>query len=387
MTPASVRKPEIQGYDAVRKAAKNSREYSSDLLGDTDIRAYRHLPLEADPPRHTQLRVALMPMFAAERIEPLVPQFKQIARDVIAQVNTQGHADALIDVALPYVMGCLSVIYNRPQDRDEWISWGPNVWFADVWMAQGTVTAISKQAQRERDYTLTTQRSAAVLDAYLNRVLNQAEAGGRPFEETEDIWDFLTQIEPGGTRLTREEMLGTGSVLLAGGRDTVIKLITGWVWHLVGNEEDRVLLTKNPHIRLDAIHEMARFLSPLPKLERLVPGAANDSDANRILLSFASANFDRTVFEDPEKIDITRERIPTLAFGFGRHSCLGIQITEFETLSFLDVLLGEWPGWEFADEPKLVYLEEGHGDTSYRILDEFEAVPITTPRPRAVNDV
>jgi hypothetical protein len=33
-----VRKPEIQGHEAIRKAARNYRNYSSDLLGDADIR-------------------------------------------------------------------------------------------------------------------------------------------------------------------------------------------------------------------------------------------------------------------------------------------------------------------------------------------------------------
>ena len=40
------------------------------------------------------------------------------------------------EIALPYVIGCLTIIYNRPQDYDEWLAWGP-----DVWTANGTGTA------------------------------------------------------------------------------------------------------------------------------------------------------------------------------------------------------------------------------------------------------
>ncbi len=377
MSSTFVKKPEVQGYDEVRKAAKNSRDYSSNLLGDADIRAYRHLPLEADPPRHTQLRLAVMPWFAAEHIEPLVPQFTEIARSIINDVRIAGNADVGVDVALPYVMGCLSVIYNRPQDLEEWISWGPNVWFAEVWMAKGEVLEESKRAQRERNYSVKTQRSAGVLDAYLNRVLDEALADPTPYAESGDLWDFLTQVEPGGQKLTRDELLGTGSVLLAGGRDTVIKLITGWVWHLIGNETDRDFLRSNPSARLDATHEVARFLSPLPKMERLIPGAVDDAQENRVLLSFASGNYDRNVFSDPERIDIHRERRPNLAFGFGRHSCLGLQITEFESLAFLDAILTDWPRWSFSADPSIVYVDEKAGEDGFRILDEFESVPIT----------
>jgi cytochrome P450 len=321
-----------------------------------------------------------MPMFSADHIAPLAPQFKEAAQSVISQVKAMGAAEVGADIALPYVMSCLSIIYNRPQDREEWTSWGPNVWFAEVWMSKGELNEETKRAQRERNYSVKTQRSATVLDNYLNRVLDEAEKNQRPHGQTGDIWDFLTQIEPGGQKLTRDEMLGMGSVLLAGGRDTVIKLITGWVWHLIQNPNDRAFLRDNPERRLDALHEMARFLSPLPKIERLIPGATDDAQENRTLLSFASANFDRSAFDDPETVDIHRPRIPNVAFGFGRHSCLGLQITEFETLSFLEVILADWPDWELAAEPTLVYADEGDGDTRFRIIDEFESVPLRVSR-------
>ena len=378
MTEEFVRKPEIQGYLAVRKAARSSREYSSDLRGDADIREYRHLPLEADPPRHTQLRIALMPFFSSEHIQPKMPQFRELAEQLFARLAEKDTAEVAQDLAMPYVMGCLGIIYNRPQDVAEWISWGPNVWLAEVYRTNGEVTAETKRAQRERNYSVRTQRSAKTLDDYLIRVLDEAEANPRPYQQSWDVWDFLTQIEPGGARLDRDELLGTGSVLLAGGRDTVVKLITGFVWHLIRNPADRAFLQQNPDRRLAAIHEMARYLSPLPKMERLLPGATDDSDENRVLLSFVSANHDGAVFENPDAPDIHREPVPNVAFGFGRHSCLGLQITEHETLAFLDAVLTRWPAWQFDSEPEIGWLDEGQGVASFRFLDQFVSVPIRT---------
>ena len=43
---------EITGYHEVRAAARDYETYSSDLQGDRDVRNYRQLPLEVDPPRH-----------------------------------------------------------------------------------------------------------------------------------------------------------------------------------------------------------------------------------------------------------------------------------------------------------------------------------------------
>ena len=71
---------EIVGYQAVREAAKDFVKYSSDLLGDRDVRTYRQLPLEADPPRHTMFREAVQPLFLSAAIEPKRPQFRGLAK-------------------------------------------------------------------------------------------------------------------------------------------------------------------------------------------------------------------------------------------------------------------------------------------------------------------
>ncbi|WP_375388639.1 cytochrome P450 [uncultured Amnibacterium sp.] len=381
MTTILPRKHEVVGYADVRKAAKNTRDYSSEVQGDTDIRQYRHLPLEMDAPRHTEMRLQLMKLFAAEHIKPLAPQFVEVAHEVLARARSGERLNVLMDLALPYVMGCLAVIYNRPQDRDEWISWGPNVWFADVWMSNGVVTEESKRAQRERNYTIKTQRSAATLDAYVLRVLAESAARGRSFEESHDFWDLVNEITLDGEPLTLQEKLGTGSTLMAGGRDTGTKLITGIIWHLITTPADRVFLRDNPESRLAAIHEIARYLSPLPRLERLAPGAPNDEDdENRVMLSFVSANFDREAFPDPETIDIHRPPKPNLAFGFGRHSCLGLQITEVQTLAFLEVFLEQWPDLEFVEPPQLEYIVERPGTPQeFHLLDEFRSVVVQSP--------
>lgn len=379
----SRRKPEVTSYRAVRKAAKNYRAYSSDLLGDADIRDYRHLPLEADPPRHTQLRASLMPLFAAEAIEVRMPEFTTLARSLAARVSQAGTADLVADFALPYVMGCLGIIYNRPQDVQEWSNWGPNVWLADAFQRGEEITEETKRAQRQRDYTLDTQRSAAMLDDYLNRVLTEAKnLSGEP-RVPNDVWQFLVDLRPGDVPMTYEELLGTGSVLLAGGRDTVVKLISGFLWHLIRSPEDREYLRDNPDHRAAAITEMARFLSPIPMLERVdVEASQTMGQESRVLLSFVSGNFDDAQFPNPEKLDIYREETPTLAFGFGRHSCLGLQITMHEAMAFLEAMLTDWPDWELVGEPGVIWSEQSVGDRTVRIVGHIDCLRAVTSAAR-----
>ena len=53
----------ITGHAEVKAAAKAWEFFSSDLQGDRDVRTYRQLPLEIDPPVHRAYRDLLTPVF------------------------------------------------------------------------------------------------------------------------------------------------------------------------------------------------------------------------------------------------------------------------------------------------------------------------------------
>ena len=373
---------EIRGYDAVRNAAKDFQTYSSNLLGDRDVRSYRQLPLEADPPRHTSFRSAVQPLFMGEVIAKHRPAFEQHARSLLQAIEANGGGEISNDLALPYVIGCLTIIYNRPQDYDEWLSWGPDVWTAEAHQNR-SVSKASEQAHRERNFDIASERSGAVLQSYLDRVFDHAERNVITDPGKQDVWDFVSQLEIDGARITREEMQGIANVLLAGGRDTVIKLVTGLVWHLIGHPEDRAFLTNNAEWFNRTIAEMVRYLSPLPKMERALAEQAALPDSERdpsryVLLNFVSANHDRDVWPDADVIDIHRERQPHLAFGLGRHSCMGMNITEHEVGALLNVLLTAWPNWSFDGLPEIDWAQdEDKNGNPITYIDRFKSLRVS----------
>jgi cytochrome P450 len=183
--------------------------------------------------------------------------------------------------------------------------------------------------------------------------------------------------------ISRPEMQGIANVLLAGGRDTVIKLITGLVWHLTKTPSDREFLTANPEWFNRTIAEMVRYLSPLPKMERVLAADKHLPDSERnpdnyVLLNFVSANYDKSIWPDADAIDIHRERKPHLAFGLGRHSCLGMNITEHEVGALLGVLLANWPNFEFDGEPEIQLVTDFHADgTSFEYIDRFSKLQVS----------
>lgn len=372
---------EIRGYLEVREAAKDFQTYSSDLLGDRDVRTYRQLPLEADPPRHTQFRSAVQPLFMSDAIAVHRGAFAEHARKLIAEIKSKGEADIASEFALPYVIGCLSIIYNRPQDYEEWLSWGPDVWTAESHQ-KGQTTKAGEEVLRDRNFDLPSERDGRILQAYLDRVFDHAESNLVLDASKQDVWDFVAQIEIDGQRINRQEMQGIANVLLAGGRDTVIKLVTGLIWHLIRQPKDLEFLAANQEWFNRTIAEMVRYLSPLPKMERATAEQIGLPDDQRdpskyVLLNFVSANHDREIWPDSDVVDIYRDRKPHLAFGFGRHSCMGMNITEHEVGALLGVLVNEWPGWNFAAEPEISWATDFDKlGNEIRYINRFEELRV-----------
>ena len=343
----------ITGHKALREALRDTAKYSSDLQGDADVRDYRQIPLEVDPPRHHLYRAALAPFFVKSTIEKFVPQFREISFRLINRYFQTQVEEVIPGLTLPIVMENLGVLFNRPQDVPEWISWGPDVW-----------TAASKN------------RDGAILHAYLDRVYQEAL-----LEKRDDIWSNVANLEIAGTRITPLEFRGIAGVLLAGGRDTVVKLMTGILWHLSENSKDLALLRKNRNELNLAIQEYLRFFSPLPMMNRTTTPETGVSELppdRYVGMSFISANFDQTVFDEPFHINLQRPRNPHLSFGFGPHTCLGNHIAEIETRVFLETLLDLDLEWRIASS------QVKYHEAPYQSVPEsFQSLKLTLDNTRS----
>lgn len=339
---------EITGHKAVREALRNTAEFSSDLQGDADVRDYRQLPLEVDPPRHHLFRTALTPFFVRPAIEKHVAAFEAIAAEELRNFFTAGNREVVSKLALPLVMKNLGVIYNRPQDVDEWVSWGP-----DVWTAAGP------------------ERSGDVLHRYLDRVYQEALAA-----PASDIYSQIAHLEIDGKVVSEIEFKGIAGVLLAGGRDTVVKLLTGMIWYFGNNPGALDQLRKSPELIDSAVQEFLRFLTPLPAMARTTVPESSSSELPEdryVQISFISGNFDETVFDNPTEIDFTRARNPHLSFGFGPHTCLGNHVAEIEAKVFLRALIALNLDWGISAKSEISFFP----GTLANVPDHLKSIYIT----------
>jgi cytochrome P450 family 142 subfamily A polypeptide 1 len=67
------------------------------------------------------------------------------------------------------------------------------------------------------------------------------------------------------------------------------------------------------------------------------------------MLMFESANFDASVFGDPENFKIDRNPNNHMAFGFGTHFCLGNQLARLELKQMTKRIIDRLPDLRLAE--------------------------------------
>lgn len=325
--------PRVKGYEAVRAAGRDFERYSSLHQGDEDVRTYRQLPLESDPPLHTALRAFLVPFFSKGSLAPFQSHIEADARELVAPLRS-GNLEVVRGVGLPIVVRTIARLLDRRGDIDEWISWGPSVW-------------------GDHDG----RRDGAPLLDFLERAVDEGAAGrgGR-------LFNLLATTPVGGAALSRDQQIGVGSLLLAGGRDTVINLIAGIAWMVATHPHHGAALRNDYALRTPFVEETLRLVTPLGLMERIDrgPEGGDPQRSPHVGLDFASANHDASAFPCPAELRVDRPASsPHVAFGIGPHACVGAPLARIEAHAVLQELLAVAPdGWRVT-----------HCDAQFREVD------------------
>lgn len=298
----------ILRHEDVRRAAKDWMTFSSDapfrvpIPSEEDVRSMRQLPIETDPPEHTEYRGIVEPFFQRARDPGVAVRVEALIGDLLAGALARESIEVVREFALPLQSRALAFLLNvADAEAETWIGWGVHVF---------------------RDGGSGTQKGAA-LEAYLHAQFDRAEA--RPGE---DFFSALARATFRGRALTREEMMGFANLAFAGGRDTVIHTISSVLCHLGRHPQSLEFLRQDPRRIVHASEEFFRVLSPLTHIGRVCPVEAavhgvTVKAGGRVSLGWASANLDEAVFEAPGEVRLDRKPNPHVAFGSGAHLCLG----------------------------------------------------------------
>ena len=317
--------PMILRHADVREAAKDWKTFSSDapfrvpIPSEEAVRSMRQLPIETDPPDHTEYRAIIEPFFQRAKRPDVIALVEALVAEKLSDALGRESIEVVNEFALPVQSRALTYLLNMPEsEADTWIGWGIHV-FKDTGggFKKGTV-----------------------LEDYLHAQFDRAEVA-----PGDDLFSALTLARFRGRTLTREEMMGFANLTFAGGRDTIIHSISSIIAYLGRNPAALEYLREDPKRLVHAGEEFFRVFMPLTHIGRVCP---LDTDVHgvlvkaggRVSLGWASANFDESVFDAPEEIRLDRKPNPHLAFGFGTHLCLGAAHARLIVRSLLQALTG-----------------------------------------------
>ncbi|MGF1451380.1 MAG: cytochrome P450 [Opitutales bacterium] len=299
--------PMILRHADVKEAAKDFQTFSSDapfrvpIPSEEKVRKVRQLPIETDPPEHTDYRAIVEPFFKRPKEREYQARLDALVADLLDKALAKGTVEVVETLLVPLQSRALTYLLNVPEsEADEWIGWGTHVFKVGAGEEKG-----------------------AALDRYIHRMLDKGET-----EPGDDFFSALTQATFRGRKLTRDEAAGFANLTFAGGRDTVINTLGTVFGYLGSNDKALPYLREDPKRLVPACEEFVRIATPLTHIGRVCPVETDVhgetvSPGERVALCWASANFDEEVFDDPEDVQLDRKPNPHLAFGFGTHMCLG----------------------------------------------------------------
>jgi cytochrome P450 len=298
----------ILRHEDVRKAAKDWQTFSSDapfrvpIPSEEDVRSMRQLPIETNPPEHTDYRAIVEPFFQRAKNPEVIAQVEALIEGLLARALEGDAVEIVNEFALPVQSRALTYLLNVPESEGEiWIGWGIHVF----------------------KVTGGEFKTGSVLEDYLQRKFDEAEANPGT-----DFFSVLTQATYRDRKLTREEMMGFANLAFAGGRDTIIHTISCALGYLAEHPESLEYLREDPKRITLASEEFFRVFMPLTHIGRVCPvdtgvHGVTVKAGERISLAWASANFDEAAFPEPLEVHLDRKPNPHISFGFGTHLCLG----------------------------------------------------------------
>lgn len=312
--------------------------------------------LSVDPPDHGRLRGLVSAAFTPARVNALAGRIEQLAEGLLDSIGERDEIDLMSALAEPLPLRVIAELLGIPtEDRRRFKAWSSAIVpLLDV--PSPEQLAAAEAAQRElRDY-------------FAGVIAERRRAPGQ------DLISALIAARDEQDALTEAELGATCRLLLIAGHETTTNLIGNGTVALLAHPDQLEALRADPSLDRAAVEELLRHDAPVQgvrrvALEPVAIGGAAIPAGSFVLALMGAANRDPEVFKDPDRLDLTRDPNPHLAFGHGIHTCLGASLAQLEGRIALRALLERFPRIELARAPvrRRTFMIRGYAEVPLRV--------------------
>ena len=318
----------IQHIEALPELFSSSWEHGgiTILERDMDAEEGRELPMfiAMDRPKHTGQRRTVAPAFTPAEMKRMDDEIRKRTGELLDSLPKGEVFDWVEKVSIELTTGMLAILFGFPwEDRHLLTFWSD--WAGD------TEIALVKDLTNDREEVL---QEMAMYFQQLWMKRAQEEPGP-------DLISMMIH-SPAMNQMDPREFMGNLVLLIVGGNDTTRNTMSGIIHAFDKFPDQRKLFEENPDLIPNAVQECIRYQTPLAHMRRT---ASEDTElfgeqikkGDKLILWYLSANRDEELFENAEKLDITRENARRhLSFGYGIHRCVGARLAELQLRILLE---------------------------------------------------
>jgi cytochrome P450 len=283
-----------------------------------------------DEPLHRKYRRLVQGPFSGRAATALTDTLRVAANDIIDEFIEAGRVEIVSTLAQEFPSRTMAVLLGLPpEDGDRYKEWTEA-------MARLALTDPQKAGE-----------ILGTMDVWFKQLLADRRAN-----PGDDVFSGILDAEVDGEKLTEEELYDFIVVLLLGGIDTTVKLLSTMFWRLAWDVELRRRLIEQPDLIPVAADEFARYYPPATFVrvvkEPVTLQGVELLPEQVIVGIMPSINRDPRQFPNPDAFLPDRSPNRHLTLGHGIHKCLGAHLVRLETRIAIEELLRRIPRFELA---------------------------------------
>ena len=336
-------------YDDIRAVLRHPRAFSDERNADIfDVgesgaafsAMMRKQILYLSPPDHDRIRALVSRHFTPRSVERWRTAAAGEVERLLDQAVSRGKLDLVKDLAYPLPIAVICEMMGIPRsDVPRFFQW------AHDFARRGDVAALTPDVIRRGE-----EATLGFRDYFLEL------ARERRKQPKDDLLTLIALAEDARGPLGDDELAATCVILLQAGHETTADLISLALRGLLLAPQELARLRANPGLVVGAVEELLRWdtsvqISQRRSHEPLEIGGVEIGAGETFVLLNGAANRDPARYPDPDRIDVTRDPRDHLAFGLGRHRCLGAALARVEIQAALAAILRRFPDLAFDGEP------------------------------------